>query len=102
MVIRWGENLREGGTMPEWVACEWERPDVDEMAPPVINRCRGYRLPQEPMYAIRWHGRCLNTKGRWEYEPMPSSRTTAFYRRCRFATFEEAAAAFEARKEVTP
>lgn len=33
---------------------------------------------------------CMNKKGEWEYQPMPSSRTKAFYKRCRFDTVEEA------------
>jgi len=32
---------------------------------------------------------CLNKKGKWEYEPMPSSRTDNFLKRCRF-TLKEA------------
>jgi len=88
--------------MSEWIVCEWERPDIDQMTPPVINRCRGPRLLVDPSYAVRWHGQCLNTKGRWEYEPMPSSRTPAFYRRCRFPSFDAAVAAFTARKEKQP
>jgi len=43
-------------------------------------------------WAISEMGYVLNKKGRWEMEPIPSSRTDAFYRRCRFDTAEEALA----------
>jgi hypothetical protein len=41
-------------------------------------------------WAVMDTGLCLNHKGHWEREPMPSSRTDAFLRRCRFDTFAEA------------
>lgn len=37
-------------------------------------------------WAVRLHGRCLNTAGQWEWEPMPSSRDDDFLGRCRFDT----------------
>lgn len=44
--------------------------------------------------AVRWairEGRaCLNKKGEWEHEPMPSSRTDAFFNRCRWNSAEAA------------
>ncbi len=43
-------------------------------------------------WAIRDHGACLNKKGEWEYEPMPSSRDDAFFERCRWDSAEEALA----------
>ena len=51
---------------------------------------------QSPFYAgERWavrRGRCcLATDGKWEWEPSPSSRDDAFYARCRFASFDDAA-----------
>lgn len=33
---------------------------------------------------------CLNKLGEWEYQPMPSSRTDDFYKRCRYASVHEA------------
>ena len=36
------------------------------------------------MWAIREKGCCLNKQGEWEIEPIPSSRTSAFYKRCRW------------------
>lgn len=35
-------------------------------------------------WAIRRSGEVLNRVGTWEYEPLPSSRAPAFYRRTRF------------------
>lgn len=29
----------------------------------------------EIRWAVCWMGRCLDAKGRWDYEPIPSSRT---------------------------
>lgn len=43
-------------------------------------------------WAIRQVGCCLNKRGKWEREPMPSSRTDAFKRRCRWLTAGEALA----------
>lgn len=40
-------------------------------------------------WAVTEGGCCLNNKGKWEYEPHPSSRSNAFIKRTRF-TFEEA------------
>jgi len=47
-------------------------------------------------YAIRMcEGQCLNIHGEWEDEPLPSDRDDAFYKRCRFTTFEAACQAAE-------
>jgi hypothetical protein len=42
------------------------------------------------LYSVRYFGRCLNKSGNWEMEPMPSSRSDAFLKRCRFSTLDEA------------
>ena len=42
------------------------------------------------LWAIRERGACLNKRGEWEFEPMPSSRTPAFFKRCRFKSAEAA------------
>jgi hypothetical protein len=39
----------------------------------------------------------MNKKGEFEYEPMPSSRTEAFFKRCRF-TLDEAKKILESDK----
>ena len=49
------------------------------------------QLPGIPdKWAIREMGLCLNKRGKWEIEPIPSSRTAAFLKRCRWNTAEEA------------
>jgi hypothetical protein len=45
-------------------------------------------------WAIRQGSACLNKKGMWEEEPLPSSRTAAFLRRCRFESIEDAVKAW--------
>lgn len=42
------------------------------------------------LWAVRAFGDCLNKRGEWEYEPLPSSRDAEFIQRCRFATAREA------------
>jgi hypothetical protein len=42
------------------------------------------------LWAIREKGACLNKQGEWEIEPIPSSRTKAFFKRCRFKSAEAA------------
>jgi hypothetical protein len=42
------------------------------------------------LWAIREKGCCLNKQGEWEIEPIPSSRTSAFYKRCRWKSPEAA------------
>ena len=45
-------------------------------------------------WTVRRQGSVLNKSGRWEFEPLPSSRDDAFYKRCRFNTLEQAESAF--------
>jgi len=42
------------------------------------------------LWAIREKGCCLNKFRKWEVEPIPSSRTSAFYKRCRWDSAESA------------
>lgn len=42
------------------------------------------------MWTIRKGGFCLNKKGEWEFEPLPSSRTAAWLERCRYPSAEVA------------
>jgi hypothetical protein len=51
-------------------------------------------------YAIRsdFNG-CLNKRGVFEYEPLPSSRSAAFLKRCRFPDAETAKQAYEKYKQ---
>ena len=59
-----------------------------DLFPVVVERCR--RADGPPRWAIRQKGFCLNKKGKWEYEPLPSSRTEAFFKRCRWDDRDEA------------
>lgn len=77
----------------EWVPVKWiRRSDLDqhELTPVEIGLMNS-PFYEGDTYAVR-DGRsgCLNKKGEWEYEPMPSSRDDAFYARCRFPSFEAA------------
>ena len=46
-------------------------------------------------WAIIQRGTCLNKEGKWEFEPMPSSRTEEFFERTRFKDEQEAFEFFE-------
>ena len=79
-----------------WTATEYVRDaDLSNLnAIPYATICR----MQSPFYkgvkwAVRRGGSCLSKKGEWVYEPLPSSRTESFYKRCRFDTFEAAESA---------
>lgn len=41
---------------------------------------------------------CLNTDWKWEYEPLPSSRTQEFFERCRYGLPAALQIAVEARR----
>lgn len=53
-----------------------------------------------PKWAVRRGGECLNHRGEWEYEPIPSSRTDGWLRSHRWGNLESAwnAAVMAARK----
>jgi hypothetical protein len=61
-----------------------------------IEECGQIEGP--PLWAVRKNGNCMSKDGRWEYEPMPSSRDDEFLARCRFASAQEAYSAMAARK----
>lgn len=48
------------------------------------------REPDIIRWAIRDAGYCMAKDGRWEYEPLPSSRTDAFLKRCRYNSVKDA------------
>jgi len=50
----------------------------------------------EGQWAVCWMGDCLNRRGEWEYESIPSSRTKAFFKRCRFSEEEALRRALDA------
>ena len=51
---------------------------------------RVQQIDGSDLWAIREKGCCLNKQGEWEIEPIPSSRTSAFYKRCRWKSAEAA------------
>jgi len=63
----------------------------DGMHPVVIDQVRSRN--GHCMYAVRQAGAVLSKSGEWEHEPIPSSRDDAFFLRCRFDSWEEAAKA---------
>ncbi len=71
-------------TFPERTAVPMDGVDV-------VLTCRAGEGPYKPPYdtwAVRWLGRCLNSDGRWEFEPQPSSRTDDFLARTRWSRNE--------------
>lgn len=48
------------------------------------------QLDGSERWAIREGGAVLSKGGKWEFEPIPSSRTKSFLNRCRFGSAEEA------------
>lgn len=64
-----------------------------------VIRCEGHRLPKSPMWKVERRGFVLAKDGMWECEPLPSSRESEFYQRCRYDTYEDAAAAIDAAME---
>lgn len=53
-------------------------------------------------WAVRYFGLCLNKESQWEFEPLPSSRTDAFYKDFRFDSLQEAIDAFNNAVPSTP
>jgi hypothetical protein len=58
-----------------------------DMIPIRLERTMGF---DGITYAIRQGSCCLNKRGEWEFEPIPSSRSDAFLKRCRWSDFERA------------
>ena len=65
----------------------------DDAFPVTLERVG--QLDGPDRWAIRWGGMCLTQSGKWEHERLPSSRTKAFFNRCRFATAEDALAVWD-------
>ena len=75
-----------------WYSEKWTPEGPYEMAI-FIEKVRG---SNGATYAIRDRlGQCLNHKALFEYEPMPSSRTASFLKRCRFDSIQKAQDAYE-------
>ena len=78
----------------EWKTSRWI-PDDRNGNEIHIDACK----PQG--YAVRTaFGFCLNKKGLFEHEPIPSNRTNAFLKRCRFAGIYDAMEAYDKWKEA--
>jgi len=65
------------------------------------------RMPQREgpdLYAVHWRSSDLSKTGDWDWRPIPSSRTDEWLAEHRFATFDEAVAAYRAaaQKEQKP
>ena len=67
--------------------------DAMDLEAPVFVRMNS-PFYQGERWAVRRLSQCLSREGKWEYEPMPSSRDDAFYARCRFNTLEDAVSVF--------
>lgn len=73
----------------KWHPSEWQLVGSDPTFPTTIHRLRQREGPDK--YAVRnGRGFSLNKSGEWEWEPMPSSRDTAYIQQCRFDTLGEA------------
>lgn len=93
------------GEHPEWIAQKWvhrsqllessQSPMTRGILNPIIIEEARSPFYEGVRFAVRWMGRCLTREVEWEFEPQPSSRDEAFYERCRFMSFEEAAGAAE-------
>jgi hypothetical protein len=63
----------------------------DGTCPVTIEQVRS--MDGDYRYAVRQASAVLSKTGEWEHEPIPSSRDDAFFLRCRFDSWEEAAKA---------
>ena len=61
----------------------------------MIQERPGVNVTRWSIDASRAAGCCFNRDREWEYETLPSNRDDDFYRRCRFASLEEAVAFLE-------
>jgi len=81
----------------EWIPTEWVHcDDLTADGPLITIGLMVSHLYEGRKFAVRKGRNCLNKDGLWEYEPMSSRRDDAFYARCRFDSFDDAAAAIAA------
>ena len=78
------------------VVNEYVLKETDRLFPDVVL-CRRPQWDGRMLWAICQGPYCFNMHGKWEYEPLPSSRTDSFTRRCRFLTAEKALRFWESR-----
>ena len=62
-------------------------------ADPAIRIQRARQADGPDRWKVARGSYCLSKRGDWVYEPLPSSRTDAFLKRCRFDSADEAIAA---------
>ncbi len=78
-----------------WIPTEWSH--VDDLAKfdgmGIIIRRTVSPFYDGDKFAVSSGRYCLSKRGEMVYEPLPSSRTKAFYKRCRFDSFDDAVAA---------
>lgn len=65
----------------------------DSDAPIEIRIQRAQQMDGPDRWKVIRGSHCLSKRGDWVYEPLPSSRTDAFLKRCRFDDAGEAIAA---------
>ena len=76
--------------MKNWIPTEWtHKKQLKKSGHITIHRMtspyyKGIR------FAVRKRGLCLSIDGNWDYEPSPSDRDDAFYKKFRFESFEKA------------
>ncbi len=78
----------------QWSPCKW-RIDGAKDGLGEVFIARVTNSDGTDRYAVRQGDNVLNTDGGWEYEPQPSNRDDAFFKRCRFATFDDAAMCYQ-------
>jgi hypothetical protein len=77
-----------------WMSTQWTlTPEpTGGIEPVTICRVRGHKGIR---YAIRQSGACLSKDGKWDIEPIPSSRDDEWLERFRFVEWEQAAKTVE-------
>ena len=76
----------------------------DSLQPrPVVYQVGKFRVEDRGAgaWAVVDGASCLNRDGEWEYEPLPSSRTQAFFDRCRYPKNEAIQRAQDIQQAVT-
>jgi hypothetical protein len=85
----------ESTNKDKWIPITWSVLDTKDRD---IEDTTIERIPRHDgpcRYSVRRRGCCLNKKLEFEHEFLPSARTKAFFKRCRFDTFEQAVEIFD-------
>lgn len=74
------------GRRQDVTACEWRigAAGLEELR--IVERAH----PGSVRYAVKWLSYTANKNFEWEWEPIPSSRDSAYLERCRFDDWEAA------------